>query len=311
MQLTPTILIHMTAAIGALVIGPVALWARRGRQQRPKLHRAFGYAWVTLMIVTAVSAFFIRDTQFPNVAGFTPIHLLIPVSLFALYRAFRALARGDIRVHRITMQSLYIGACVVAGAFTLLPSRLLGSMLWGSLPSAGFVRQVLSGTPAWVWGLLAALVVVGYLQTRDRTASLARILILPVALGAYSVWGMLGAFGAGMNVILPWLAAVAIVVYGFSRLGAPEGVSYDANTRVFRMSGSWVPMLLILGIFFTRYVVSVDVAIHPELKTHGDFALSIATLYGAMSGIFAGRALRIARMAIGGVPAGFVTLQAR
>jgi uncharacterized membrane protein len=29
-QLTPVIAIHMTAAIGALVTGPVALWARKG-----------------------------------------------------------------------------------------------------------------------------------------------------------------------------------------------------------------------------------------------------------------------------------------
>ena len=52
MQLSPTIAIHMTAALGAVVVGPVALWARRrGSPQRPRLHRAFGYAWVTLMVL--------------------------------------------------------------------------------------------------------------------------------------------------------------------------------------------------------------------------------------------------------------------
>ena len=81
MQLTPVIAIHMSAAIGALLLGPVALWARKGRLQRPRLHRAFGYAWVTLMIVTAVSAIFIRDFKLPNLAGYTPIHLLVPFSL--------------------------------------------------------------------------------------------------------------------------------------------------------------------------------------------------------------------------------------
>jgi tetrahydromethanopterin S-methyltransferase subunit E len=30
MQLTPLIAVHMTAAIGAVVIGPFALWARMG-----------------------------------------------------------------------------------------------------------------------------------------------------------------------------------------------------------------------------------------------------------------------------------------
>ena len=53
MQLTPAIAIHMTAALGAVVLGPIALWARLGRNQHPRMHRAAGYAWVTLMVITA------------------------------------------------------------------------------------------------------------------------------------------------------------------------------------------------------------------------------------------------------------------
>ena len=133
MQLTPLIAIHMSAAIGAVLIGPVALWARKGRAQRPRLHRAFGYAWVTLMIVTALSAIFIRDFALPNLAGYTPIHLLVPVTMLGLVGAFYALAKGNIVRHRQAMVSLYIGACVVAGGFSLLPGRLLGNLLWGQL----------------------------------------------------------------------------------------------------------------------------------------------------------------------------------
>lgn len=133
MQLTPLIAIHMTAAIGALVTGPVALWARRTRVQRPRLHRAFGYAWVTLMLITAISALFIRDFRLPNIAGYTPIHLLVPVTLVCLFGAFYMLAKGNIARHRQFMQYLYFGACVVAGGFTLLPGRYLGDLLWSQL----------------------------------------------------------------------------------------------------------------------------------------------------------------------------------
>lgn len=130
MTLTPLVAIHMTAALAALALGPLALWARRGRRQRPRLHRAAGYAWVTLMVASAVSALFIRDTNLPNVAGFTPIHLLVPVTLAGLGGSFWFLARGNVAAHRRTMQWLYVGACLVAGAFTLLPGRLLGQLVW-------------------------------------------------------------------------------------------------------------------------------------------------------------------------------------
>jgi uncharacterized membrane protein len=132
MQLTPLVAVHMTAALLAIATGPVALWARKGANQRPKLHRAFGYAWVTLMVVTAVSAIFISG-GLPNIAGFSPIHVLIPVTLGMLVLAFWFLAKGDIAGHRKTMQRLYFGACVVAGAFTLLPGRFLGHFVWQSL----------------------------------------------------------------------------------------------------------------------------------------------------------------------------------
>ncbi|WP_309679142.1 DUF2306 domain-containing protein [Polaromonas sp.] len=133
MQLTPLIAIHLSAAITATVIGPIALWARKGRTQRPKLHRAFGYAWVTMMLTTTISALFIRDFTLPNIAGYTPIHLLVPFTLLQLFIAFRHLSRRNIAGHRAAMQGLYVGACLLAGGFTLLPQRYLGQLLWTQL----------------------------------------------------------------------------------------------------------------------------------------------------------------------------------
>jgi uncharacterized membrane protein len=132
-QLTPLVAIHMTAAIAAIATGPVALWARRSAQQHPRLHRAFGYAWVTLMLITATSAIFVSDGALPKWHGLGPIHALIGVTYYMLFLAFWYLAKGNIAGHRKTMQGLYIGACLVAGAFALLPGRYLGRVVWGSL----------------------------------------------------------------------------------------------------------------------------------------------------------------------------------
>jgi uncharacterized membrane protein len=129
MEFTPVISIHITAALLATLTGPIALWARKSAVQRPRLHRAFGYAWVTLMLVAAGSAFYIRGGELPNIGGFSPIHLFIPLVLFGLFGAFWFLAKGNIRAHRRTMLGLYFGACIGAGAFALLPSRLLGQYL--------------------------------------------------------------------------------------------------------------------------------------------------------------------------------------
>jgi uncharacterized membrane protein len=131
MQLTPIIAIHMSAALSALVLGPIALWARLGSTLHPRVHRAAGYAWISMMLASAVSAVFIRDYVLPNLAGYTPIHLLIPVTLVGLGLAFWAVLKQKYKAHRKAMQTLYWMACVVPGLFTLLPSRLLGKLLWG------------------------------------------------------------------------------------------------------------------------------------------------------------------------------------
>jgi uncharacterized membrane protein len=133
MQMSPIIAVHMTAAIAAVVTGPVALWARRAGSPHPRLHRAFGYVWVTLMIATAVSAVFIRDHRLPNIDGFTPIHLLVPITLASLFFAFWKLGHRDFAGHRRVMLRLYFAACIATGFFTLLPQRYLGQLLWTQL----------------------------------------------------------------------------------------------------------------------------------------------------------------------------------
>jgi uncharacterized membrane protein len=128
-SLSPAVIVHLFAALAAVLLGPWAIWARVAGRQRPKLHRAFGYAWVTLMLMTACSALLI-PSYFPVWWRFSWIHLLVPVTLFSLIAAFWFLAKGQVAAHRYTMISLYVSACLIAGGFTLLPGRYLGQLIW-------------------------------------------------------------------------------------------------------------------------------------------------------------------------------------
>ena len=207
------------------------------------------------------------------------------------------------------MQGLYVGACLVAGVFTLLPGRFLGNLVLGQWlglistahqPPQGtpMIGQIVSNTPLWVWGLLAGLLVLGLSQTRSRGVSMVRIALLPLGLGAFSLYGTVSAFGAAPVVLGSWLAAGALLLLIVTQLPLPSGVRYDAASRRFQLPGSWVPMALIMGIFLTKYVVGVSLVLHPELKLHANFSLAIGTLYGVFSGIFAGRALRLVLLAL-------------
>lgn len=126
LQLSPAIQVHIAAAVGALLLGPLALWSRKGSTT----HRSAGYVWVELMLTAAITSLFIRDFRLPNIAGYTPIHLVTLLTFFGLCTGLVAALHRRVSVHRRAMRSTYIGGCLVAGAFTLLPGRFLGHLLW-------------------------------------------------------------------------------------------------------------------------------------------------------------------------------------
>ena len=116
---------HAVLAILALVLGAAQLVLPKGTLG----HRFVGYVWVGLMAGVAVSGLFIHGIKLWGL--FSPIHLLIPVTLYLVYHGVLAARRGDIKRHRIKMLSLFFLALVVTGAFTLLPGRIMHQVLFG------------------------------------------------------------------------------------------------------------------------------------------------------------------------------------
>ena len=121
---TPVIWIHLFTAVAALVLGAMVFLARKGTL----LHRLAGRTWAGLMLVTAVSTFWIKGN-----GSYSWIHLLSIGTLLLLAGVVYAAIKGNIRRHRAGVIGLYSGSLVVAGLFALLPQRLLGKMLWGAL----------------------------------------------------------------------------------------------------------------------------------------------------------------------------------
>jgi len=123
--------IHWMAALASAVIG-IGIFVRT---KGTKLHRFMGRLYVVLMVITAVSAFFVRSVDpgetYSLLTNFSFIHLLIPLTLHSLYMAIRAIRNGDVEAHKKNMIYAYIGGIVIAGAFTFLPGRHMHSVFFG------------------------------------------------------------------------------------------------------------------------------------------------------------------------------------
>ena len=126
LQQHPLVFFHLVTAFAALIIGGFVLARRKGTAS----HKALGWTWVVLMGSTAIASAFIRDYRIPNVAGITPIHAFTVLAAVTLPQGIWHIRRGNVAAHRSSMRGLYLGACVLAGIFTLLPGRFLGTLLW-------------------------------------------------------------------------------------------------------------------------------------------------------------------------------------
>ena len=153
--------------------------------------------------------------------------------------------------------------------------------------------NIIRFTPPWVWGLLAALLLLGWQQTRQRSVARLQLLALPLALLSLGLWTTLPAMRAQPMVLpLRLMAGSASFLVG-RRIFKPRGAVWHAASARLQLPGSWLPMLVILGIFMFKYGLGVFQAMQPQLAGQPEFQLGVAAVSGALSGLLLGRAARL------------------
>jgi len=111
--------IHVAAVVPAALLGAYLLAGPKGTPR----HRLLGKIWLALMVVTSLSSFFIH--QINMFYGFSPIHLLSIFVLSGCWGAIVNARKHNIEAHKRIVRGLYFGGIVGAGAFTLLPGRIM------------------------------------------------------------------------------------------------------------------------------------------------------------------------------------------
>jgi uncharacterized membrane protein len=121
----PAIPVHAFAAMTAFILGVVQLAAPKGTLP----HRTLGWIWVCLMLAVAISSFWIHEIKL--VGPWSPIHLLSIFVLITVPLAVWKAHRHQVADHRRIMISIFSGALVIAGLFTLLPGRIMHAVVFG------------------------------------------------------------------------------------------------------------------------------------------------------------------------------------
>lgn len=157
--------------------------------------------------------------------------------------------------------------------------------------------EILQHTPHWVWWLLAALVSLGVLQSKPQQRTLRNATAIPIAMAALSFYGVVSVFAAQSLALVAWAAAMFaafLISHGF---GIGSKVRWLAAEQRLLVPGSWIPLMMFLGLFIIKFGANVMLAMHPDLNADLQFAVCVSLVYGAFSGIFVARGLAMWRIA--------------
>ena len=155
---------------------------------------------------------------------------------------------------------------------------------------------ILQHTPTWVFGVFALLAWLGGRQLRRHALPLSRAVLVPLGMGAWSLYGTVSAFGDRPLALLAWAAAASMAATVVLRRPLPATATYDPEARRFDLPGSAVPLVLMVGIFTTKFAAGVSLALHPAWAHDAVFSIVAGTLYGGFAGSFLARAMRLWRL---------------
>lgn len=110
--------IHMCVAAGAFVLGLIMFSRRKGTWA----HKMTGRVFALLMVLTALSAIFIRQI---NNGSFSWIHIFVPITFFALFETFFYIRKGDVKRHKRAVTGMFFGALLIPGFFSFMPGRTM------------------------------------------------------------------------------------------------------------------------------------------------------------------------------------------
>ena len=122
----PAIPVHAFAAMAAFALGLVQFAAPKGTLP----HRTIGWIWVSLMVIVAGSSLWIHQIRL--VGPWSPNHLLSVFTLVMVPLAVWKAHSHQVGAHRRIMISLFLGALLIAGLFTLVPGRLMHKVVFGT-----------------------------------------------------------------------------------------------------------------------------------------------------------------------------------
>lgn len=150
-----------------------------------------------------------------------------------------------------------------------------------NLPDLG---EIVSHTPLWVFAIFAYMLMRTLRATKERTASIAGLLAIPVLFVLWGVSGLFTRHHVTVPIVAIWLALAAFGAALTGWIGRPTVLEVDRDNGRLRLAGSWGPFFRVMFVFTAKYTLGVLMAIRPDIGK--PLAFADAAVSGFSAGYF-------------------------
>jgi hypothetical protein len=150
---------------------------------------------------------------------------------------------------------------------------------------------IVAHTPLWVWGVLAYVMTITLRATRERTASLTRLLAIPALFIVWGLSSLLTRQSLTLGLGLDWAVATAIGAGLAFQVGKPVVLAVDRERRQVTLAGSWAPFVRVTAIFLAKYTLGVMMAVRPDMRDSLSWANAAVSGFSVGYFLFWGLAL--------------------
>ena len=129
-----------------------------------------------------------------------------------------------------------------------------------------FVIQIITKIPVFVWPLFAILLLGGLRARKIGSVPIAVLLLIPSIFLGWSLFSFFGKYATNPLGILFWFLCLGVGFFiGFSHMQRLK-LQFDKKKKKVEMPGSWIPLMLSMSIFISKFSIGMMSSMLPHLN---------------------------------------------
>ena len=155
------------------------------------------------------------------------------------------------------------------------------------------IYDFLINIPWWVYLIFFYCIFIGIKSLKTSVIHISKFFIIPIIFIYLSLHTLLSSFSLNFFIIFTYIISLLVGIYLGVILLKRSKIIVDAKNKLIKVPGSWVTLVLILIIFFSKFFIGYELGVDPKIVSNKSFEVFLLVVSGVTSGMFLGRLIYV------------------